>query len=164
MTLPSILIAGLGNIFLGDDRFGVTVAEQLAKRPWPENVKVVDFGIRSLDLSFALLEPHDLVILVDTVQRGEAPGTLYLIEPEVEGTSALCGAGAHDLVPARAMQWARSMGAPVKQLRLVGCEPAHFAVPEQGASGLSPEVSRAVPEALAMIEKLVENALQLSHA
>src|SRR5438270_10803156 len=85
MTRPRVLVAGIGNIFLGDDAFGVEVAQRLAQRPLPAGVRVVDFGIRGLDLTYALLDGQDAVILVDATLRGGPPGTLYVIEPEAEG-------------------------------------------------------------------------------
>jgi hydrogenase maturation protease len=77
MTAPRILIAGIGNIFFGDDAFGVEVAHRLVGRPQPEGVRVADFGIRGFDLAYALLEDYDLAILVDATPRGGPPGTLY---------------------------------------------------------------------------------------
>jgi hydrogenase maturation protease len=82
MSDPRILIAGIGNIFLGDDAFGVEVAQKMALRALPQGVRVVDFGIRALDLTYALLDECDIAIIVDAVPRGEAPGTLFVIEPE----------------------------------------------------------------------------------
>src|SRR5271165_3610783 len=83
-----ILIGGIGNIFFGDDAFGVEVARRLSGRPLPEGVRVVDFGIRGLDLAYALLDPYDAVILVDAVPRGGQPGTLYVLEPELDAVDA----------------------------------------------------------------------------
>ena len=83
-----ILIACVGNIFLGDDGFGVEVALSLSKRQLPESVSVKDFGIRGFDLAYALLDPWDLVILVDALSRGEAAGTLYVMEPDLSGRGA----------------------------------------------------------------------------
>ncbi len=83
-----ILIACVGNIFLGDDAFGVEVARELATRQLPEGVSVIDFGIRAFDLAYALLDPWDAVILVDAVPRGDAPGTLYTIEPDLSSIAA----------------------------------------------------------------------------
>ena len=77
---PKILVAGIGNIFLGDDAFGTEVARRLLPRRWPDNVRVADFGIRGFDLTFALLDNCDAVILIDATSRGGAPGTLYTIE------------------------------------------------------------------------------------
>src|SRR4051794_2790954 len=88
---PRILIAGIGNIFLGDDGFGPEVARRLIERGLPEDIWVEDFGIRGMDLAYALLEEHDAVIFVDTASREQEPGTLYLIEvPEFgEGEVAI---------------------------------------------------------------------------
>src|ERR1700676_3752545 len=80
-----ILVAGIGNIFLGDDAFGVEVVRRLVQRPLPEGVRVVDFGIRGLDLTYALLDKYAAVIFVDAAPRGGTPGTLYVIEPELAG-------------------------------------------------------------------------------
>src|ERR1700758_4827464 len=81
---PRILVAGVGNIFLGDDAFGVEVVQRLARRALPDGVRVVDFGIRGLDLVYALLDGYETVVLVDAAPRGGSPGTLYVLEPEPE--------------------------------------------------------------------------------
>ena len=81
-------VAGIGNIFLGDDAFGVEVVQRLARRELPPQVRVVDFGIRGLDLAFALMEDYDAIILIDAVPRGEPPGTLYTIEPDLNALDA----------------------------------------------------------------------------
>src|SRR5439155_13673490 len=81
MNRPRVLVAGVGNIFLGDDAFGVEVAQRLARRALPPEVRVVDFGIRGLDLTYALLDGYEAVILVDAAPRGGRPGTLYVLEP-----------------------------------------------------------------------------------
>src|SRR3954452_5244184 len=88
MNRPRVLVAGLGNIFLGDDAFGVEVVQRLARRPQPDGVRLVDFGIRGLDLTYALLDSCDAVVLVDATPRGGLPGTLYVIEPQVEGSAS----------------------------------------------------------------------------
>lgn len=80
---PRILVAGIGNIFLGDDAFGSEVARRLQSRPLPDGVRVVDFGIRGFDLVYALLDNYDLTIFVDATPRGGEPGTLYTIEPDL---------------------------------------------------------------------------------
>src|SRR5689334_19051575 len=84
MTNPSILVAGVGNIFMGDDAFGVEVVRRLSMRPIYDGVRVVDFGIRGFDLGYALMDGHDLTILVDAVPRGGEPGTIYTIEPDLD--------------------------------------------------------------------------------
>src|SRR5688572_9725149 len=100
-----ILIAGIGNIFLGDDAFGCEVSRALSAHTQPEGVRIVDFGIRGFDLVFALLEHHDLVILIDATSQGGSPGSLYLIEPVV-GTES--GPDIHRMDPMKALTVARS--------------------------------------------------------
>jgi len=158
---PSILIAGIGNIFLGDDAFGVEVAQRLASRKLPERVKVVDFGIRGFDLAYALLDRFDVTILVDACPRGGTPGTLYVIEPDLNVTAQDAAEAAHTPVDAHSMnpmnviRMAKSMGGDLKRILLVGCEPLTLG-PEEGAMGLSEPVAAMVAEAVNRIESLVE--------
>jgi len=157
----SVLIAGIGNIFLGDDAFGVEVAQRLASRKLPERVKVVDFGIRGFDLAYALLDRFDVTILVDACPRGGAPGTLYVIEPDLNVTAQDAAEAAHTTVDAHSMnpmnviRMAKSMGGDLKRILLVGCEPLTLG-PEEGAMGLSEPVAAMVEEAANRIESLVE--------
>ena len=150
---PRILIAGIGNIFLGDDAFGVEVVQRLAERTLPENVEVVDFGIRGFDLTMALLEDVDLVILVDAASRGGSPGTLYVIEPEPDKTDELAPAAAmldpHSLDPVKVLQLAQTMGGQPGRVLVVGCEPETVGSDEDWdvTPGLSEPVQRAVDEA-----------------
>src|SRR5580658_7980152 len=114
MNRPPILIAGVGNIFLGDDAFGVEVVRRLAQRELPPEVRVVDFGIRGLDLTYALLDGYETVILVDATPRGGPPGTLYVLEPTQEGFSETDT----PLIQTHGMD-------PVKVLRLVAALGGH---------------------------------------
>lgn len=158
-----ILIAGIGNVFLGDDGFGVEVVKRMAERELPEGVDVVDFGIRGLDLAYALMDPYEAVIFVDALPRGEAPGTVYLIEPEFEdeGEAAI---DTHGMDPVKVIRFARALGAEIPRTLVVGCEPE--LVP--GRRGfqtrayddmlmeLSEPVRAAVEEAAKLVESLVE--------
>jgi len=158
---PSVLIAGIGNIFLGDDAFGVEVAQRLASRKLPDQVKVVDFGIRGLDLAYALLDRFDVTILVDACPRGGAPGTLYVIEPDLnvsaeDATETVqTTVDAHSMNPMNVIRMAKSMGGDLKRILLVGCEPLTLG-PDEGAMGLSEPVAAMVEEAANRIESLVE--------
>jgi hydrogenase maturation protease len=166
-SLPRILVAGIGNIFLGDDAFGVEVARRLSAREWPQNVRVTDFGIRGYDLAYALLEGYDTTILVDACPRGQAAGTLYVIEPDrndfdPEGS---CGAEqpqvqveAHGMNPLSVLRLAASMGGRLKRVLLVGCEPETLG-PEEGQMGLSATVEAVVEEAAKLVESLVKKIL-----
>jgi hydrogenase maturation protease len=154
---PSILIAGIGNIFLGDDAFGSEVARALAQRSWPECVRVVDFGIRGIDLAYALLEEHDTVILVDAAPRGGQPGTVYVIEPDLAELSSPTPSppiDAHTMNPLAVLRMAQSLGAEFRKLLLVGCEPLDLGG-EEGSMGLSQPVTAAIPQSIGIIETLV---------
>ncbi len=158
---PSILIACIGNIFLGDDGFGCEVARGLTQIRWPDNVKVVDFGIRGFDLAYALLEGHDVTIFVDATPRGSEPGTLYTIEPElgeIENIEAGAVVDAHSMNPMKVLSMVKSMGGEFKKILLVGCEPATFG-PQEGQMGLSEPVATAVGEAVKIVESLVARVL-----
>ena len=151
-----VLIACVGNIFLGDDGFGVEVAQSLSKRQLPEGVSVKDYGIRGFDLAYALLDPWDVVIIVDALPRGEAAGTLYVIEPELNGTaSADTALNPHGMDPVRVLSLAASMGAISAQVLVVGCEPHDFGDELEGRMGLSAPVEAVVEEASNTILDLV---------
>lgn len=153
---PRILIAGIGNIFFGDDGFGCEVAQRLEKRILPQNVRVIDFGIRSYDLAYALTEGYDAVILVDAMARGEPPGTIAIVEPDLARLSEFESASpdAHSLNPLSVLQMARSFGPLPHKLLLVVCEPA---VLDSDELGLSELVRDAVPRAIEEIESLITN-------
>ena len=157
MAPPRILVAGIGNIFLGDDAFGCEVLKELSQRFWPENVQVRDFGIRGFDLTYALLDGYDVTILVDATPRGETPGTLYTIEPDLNELETL-DAGAietHGMNPLKVLSMVKSMGGEFHKILLVGCEPETFG-PEEGCLGLSPSVRTAVREAATIVTSLVD--------
>lgn len=156
----SILVAGIGNIFFGDDAFGCEVAQELARRPLPEGVKVVDYGISSYDLAYAIMDGHDATILVDAVPRGEPPGTLYLIELDLENLGSVGQAipDAHSMNPVSVLEMVKSMGGTARRLYLVGCEPSVLE-PEEGQMGLSEIVQAAVPRAVTRIESLLADLL-----
>jgi hydrogenase maturation protease len=150
-----ILIAGVGNIFMGDDAFGSDVTRRLAERPaWP-GVRIVDFGIRGLDLAFALMDEYDATIIVDATLRGGEPGTIYVIDPDLSKLDDMAAAlDAHSMDPLRALALARSMGAKLTNIRIVGCEPATFEPAAE--SGLSRNVAAAVDRAIDVIESLIQ--------
>jgi hydrogenase maturation protease len=160
---PSILIAGVGNIFLGDDAFGVETAHALTQRKLPEGVKVVDYGIRGFDLAYALLDPWDAVILVDALPRGGSAGTLYLLEPDLSGMKDSQSAGIemnpHGMDPLHVLQLAFSMGEVNAKVYVVGCEPEDFGDELEGRMGLSTTVQASIEQAVVMVEDLVGRIL-----
>ena len=122
--MKRVLVAGVGNIFLGDDAFGVEVARRLRTATLPAGVRVEDFGIRSLHLAYELLDGgYDLTVLVDASPRGGAPGTVYLIEPDLDRVDA-ASADAHAMNPDTIFASLRALGGKPGRVLVVGCEPA----------------------------------------
>jgi hydrogenase maturation protease len=148
------LVAGVGNIFQGDDAFGVEVIRLLAGRPVPPGVKVADFGIRGVHLVYELLDGCDLFVLVDVAQRGHAPGTVTVLEVDPAGTAAPSGVmmDAHGLAPDQVFAMLDSMGSRPGRSLVVACEPADVSP----GMGLSDPVREALPHAVQAVEKILE--------
>jgi hydrogenase maturation protease len=158
---PTVLVAGMGNIFFGDDAFGVEVVRRLGSRDLPQAVRVADFGIRGFDLAYALQDGYETTILVDACPHGEAPGTLYVIEPDLKGLGdpgALEAIEAHAMSPVSVLRMARAMNIEVKNVLVLGCEPETFGG-EEGQMGLSAPVEAAVEEAVKLVESLINNVV-----
>lgn len=157
-----VLVAGIGNVFLGDDGFGVAVARLLLQeRRLPPGVDVADFGIRGLDLAYALQERYDAAILVDACPRGEPPGTLSVIEPQVDQDEAIV-LDTHGMDPVKVLRLARALGGVPPRTVVVGCEPASVVRAERDedlAMELSPAVRAAVEPAARLVEELVGGLL-----
>jgi hydrogenase maturation protease len=159
---PRILVAGIGNIFLGDDGFGVEVAQQLSRSGLPATVRVADFGIRGLDLAYALQDGYETTILIDAFPHRQAPGTVSVVEPDLNEPAASLGEGnfldPHAMNPMNVLRMATAMHGKLKRILLVGCEPATLGG-EEGKMGLSEPVQAAVREAVKVVENLVEKTL-----
>jgi hydrogenase maturation protease len=159
MSAPDrILVAGIGNIFLGDDAFGVEVIHELLRSKLSEGIEVVDFGIRGYDLAYAIMDGYAATILVDTASRGNPPGTLYLMELDQEELRKLeeVAPDGHNLAPVHVLRLVQSLGGQILSLYLVGCEPAVLET-EDGRIGLSEAVQAAVPQAVEMIQTLIRD-------
>jgi hydrogenase maturation protease len=159
---PSILVAGIGNIFLGDDAFGVEVVRRLAGLKLSESVRVSDFGIRGFDLAYALQDGYETTILLDVCPHGQAPGTLYVIEPDLKALddpeAPQAVVEAHAMNPMNVLRMAKAMNIDVKNVLLVGCEPETLGG-EEGQMGLSAPVEAAVDEAVKLVGSLVNRIL-----
>ncbi|MFJ9545468.1 hydrogenase maturation protease [Streptomyces erythrochromogenes] len=164
---PKVLVAGIGNVFLGDDGFGVEAVRALSAHPLPDGVEVVDFGVRGVHLAYQLLDGYDTLVLVDATARGGAPGTLYLIEAEAgaEAGGGTQGAGpgegpvldGHHMSPDTVLALLGALCAgtgatPPRRTLVLGCEPACV---EEGI-GLSAPVAAAVPLAVRMALDLLD--------
>jgi hydrogenase maturation protease len=163
MTQHRVLIAGIGNIFMGDDAFGCEVTQRLMQRRWPDDVKIVDFGIRGLDLAYALMDAHETTILVDATPQGSTPGTVYVMEltPDDAG-EASAFLDAHSMHPLNVLRMVRTLGGVPGRILLVGCEPAELGDEWEETMGLSEPVLAAIDIAIQRIETLVSELLQSS--
>ena len=159
--MGGMLIAGVGNIFLGDDGFGVEVASRLAARDLPGWVRVADYGIRGMHLAYDLAGAYDSAILIDATPRGGEPGTVYVIEPDLATQPAADAAltqnplfNAHGMQPDVIFGMLGVLGGRAGTVLVVGCEPASVAA----GMGLSEPVAAAVDEAVAVVLDLVAAA------
>lgn len=150
--MSRVLVAGVGNIFLGDDGFGSEVIRAMAGRTPPDGVDVVDFGIRGVHLAYQLLDGYDVLVIVDAAPRGREPGTVSLLEvdPRVPAPEAPV-VDAHGMQPAAVLSLLGSLGGHVERVYVVACEPAST----DDGIGLSEPVGAAIPAAVAMVEELV---------
>jgi hydrogenase maturation protease len=160
--MTSILVACVGNIFNGDDAFGVEVAHRLARVALPDGVRVIDFGIRGIDLTYALMDGYDAVILVDAAQRGEAPGVVSVVEPDpidIENPAREdLSLSPHELDPAKVLRLASALGGNCRRVLLVACEPLTFGG-DEGVMELSEPVAAAVGVAAETVEELIEEMM-----
>jgi hydrogenase maturation protease len=150
--MTRVLIAGIGNIFLADDGFGVEVVRRLVEVPLPGGVQLADVGIRGLHLAYQLVDGYDLLVAVDTVSRGGTPGTVYVIEPELGETQGRADAHSIDLPSVFAM--VRALGGNLGRVLVVGCEPASL----EERIGLSPIVEAAIEPTIRRIRDIAEGA------
>jgi hydrogenase maturation protease len=155
-----ILVAGIGNVFMGDDGFGVAVAAALSNYDMPEGVDVVDFGIRGMDLAYALVDGYDTAVLIDVAPRGRAPGSLEVIEPVLD-EELFVGFEAHRMDPVAVLHFARQFGVLPRRTLIVACEPDRILDPDDDEllDELSPAVADAVPRAAEAVLELVNGAV-----
>lgn len=163
MTPPRILVAGIGNIFLGDDAFGCEVAKRLLERKQPENVRVIDFGIRGFDLAYALMDGYETTVFIDATPRGDAPGTIYVIEPDLDELDKLDAGNAaidtHNMNPMKVLAMVKTLGGSFGKIVLVGCEPAFTGEEDIGFMGLSEPVAAAIDKAVEVVESVIAKIL-----
>jgi len=148
-----VLVAGVGNVFLGDDGFGVEVVRRLSILDLPEFVRVVDYGVRGMHLAYDLAGAvPDLTIIVDATAQGDPPGTIHVIDlalPTTVDSAALLDA--HGMQPDVVLGLVRLLGADPGRVLLVGCEPAELAE----RMSLSPAVEQAVDMAVRVVADLI---------
>jgi hydrogenase maturation protease len=157
-----VLVAGVGNVFLSDDGFGVEVARRLAGRQLPAGVEVADVGIAGMHLAYRLLDGYRALVLVDTFRHGEPPGTLYLVEHDLDGPADEAAFDAHGMDPGAVLSMldrlAEGVGVerPVDRVLVIGCEPASL---DEGI-GLTESVAAVVDRATQAVVELVDDLLE----
>jgi hydrogenase maturation protease len=151
-----ILVAGIGNVFLADDGFGVALADRLARRELPAGVEVVDYGIRGMDLAYALHDGWDAVLLLDAVPRGKPPGTLSVLEPDLDDLPL--SIDAHAMDPVKVLGLAQALGGALPRTLVVGCEPAIVlrGDEEDVVASVSEPVRAALDEGVRLVEALID--------
>jgi len=155
MTDRRTIVAGVGNIFLGDDGFGVEVVRALAGRSLPAGVEVVDVGIRGVHFAYDLLDGCDLLVLADASARGQQPGTVSVIEVGPEDMSAGPALiDAHGMAPDDVLGLVKRLGGRPGRTLVVACEPADLGA----GMDLSAPVRAAVPEAVRIIETILNDS------
>ena len=155
-----ILVAGVGNVLKGDDGFGVRALERLAKgAALPNGVTLIETGIGGIHLVQELGQGYDALILLDALDRGGAPGSLYLVEPVLPDLTSMSDkerrdffADVHYATPVRALTLAREIGALPAIVRIIGCQPLDA---DAFGTGLSPPVAAALDAAVAMLHELI---------
>lgn len=158
---PRILVAGIGNIFLGDDGFGVEVVKRLTARGLPDEARIIDFGIRGFDLAYALQDGYETTTLVDAYPHGQQPGTVSLVEPDLSKLDEVEQGvvETHGMNPLNVLRMATAMTVGLKKILLVGCEPATFGG-EEGQMELSETVEGAIDEAVNLVASVIEKLLK----
>lgn len=159
----TVLVAGVGNILWGDDGFGVEVAHRLQEQAWPDGVRVVETGIGGIHLVQELLDPVDALVVIDAVDHGRSPGTVMIIDPEVEDVHEMTFdarwdalADMHYTKPERAFMLAKALGVLPPRFMLVGCQPLEV---ERLGTGLSEPVQQAVAVAVDEVRRIVDDLL-----
>jgi hydrogenase maturation protease len=158
-----LLVAGIGNLFFGDDGFGIEVVRRLRQRNWPASICIDDFGIRGFDLALALTSGWESAILIDSALHGRAPGALSWIKPDWPSANAnVSSFNAHTLHPAAVFSLVQHLGGTTTEVIILGCEPAQTG--EADGIGLSAAVENAVNPAVALIEEQIRASLEISES
>ncbi len=159
--MPRVLVAGIGNIFLGDDGFGVAVSRRLAERELPAGVDVRDFGIRGMDLAYSLQNDYDAVVFIDATSRGEPAGTLYVIDAAVDADGPLA-VDTHGMDPVKVLAMARALGKVPSRVIIVACETESVDSKSDWSEmemALSEPVRSSLSTAVAQVESLMHELL-----
>lgn len=152
---PRVLVAGIGNMFLGDDGFGPEVVRLMSARRTPEHARIADYGIRGLHLAYELLDGYDVLVLVDALPGGGAPGEIQVLEVGHEHLEETDGLDAHSMNPTAVLATLVALGGDLPRTYVVGCTP----MSTEESIGLSEPVAAALETAVATITSLLNDDL-----
>lgn len=161
-----VLVAGIGNVLRADDGFGPAVVQELDRAGGlPHGTRTLEVGIGGISLVHELLSSYDALILLDAIDRGGPPGTLYVLEPEVPAADAipaaeraLAATDMHEVVPSRVLLMARSLGVLPPVVRIVGCQPQET---EVLSTELTAVVAGMLPRAVDMVRGIVAELMAM---
>ncbi|WCB95118.1 Hydrogenase 2 maturation protease [Baekduia alba] len=159
MRVPEkqILVAGVGNAWLQDDAFGGECARRFEARGVPDGVTVMDFGTGGLDLAYEIMRGYDALVLLDASRQGGAPGTLYVLEPDMEELGKPIEDGdvinPHGMDPQTMLRFVGAIGGFSGRVVVIGCEPGEV---DDVGLGLTPAVEGAVDRALALVSETLD--------
>jgi hydrogenase maturation protease len=156
VTTSRILVAGIGNIFLGDDGFGPEVMRHVPHRLANPRIELVDYGIRGMHLAYDLLDGCEALVLIDAIPNRGAPGTVHVFEADHESLTAAVGLDAHAMDPGAVFASLNALGGTPPYTVVIGCEAANV---DEGI-GLSAEVAAAIPEAVRALEDVTARLLE----
>ncbi len=148
-------MAGIGNIFLGDDGFGPEVIRYVPRESVDPRVQVVDYGIRGMHLAYDLLDGCAALVLIDAIPNQGEPGTLHIFEADHENVSTTAGLDAHAMDPGAVFASLNALGGTPPHTVVIGCEVANV----QDGIGLSEVVAAAVPGAVRAVQSVVADLL-----
>ena len=154
---PRVLVAGVGNDLLGDDGFGIEVVRRFSEEGVPEGVEAFESGIAGIRMVQELMDGYEALVIVDATDRGEEPGTVYLLEVEVPDPDGLAEeerqellADTHLTVPSKALTLARALEVLPPRVYILGCQPQECGL----GLGLSEPVRRGAIEATRRLRRL----------
>lgn len=155
-----VLVAGVGQVLRGDDGFGVEVVRRLVALDLGENVRIIETGTGGINLVTALYDPTDVLIVLDAVDHGRAPGTVMVIEPEVANVEDMPDLERWDFLsdmhytkPESAFMLAKALGVLPERFLIVGCQPLETETLEVG---LTPPVQGAVEVAVTEVQRILD--------
>ncbi|UQX13219.1 hydrogenase maturation protease [Candidatus Mycobacterium methanotrophicum] len=146
-----ILVAGIGNIFLGDDGFGSEVVRHVPVQQDDPGVRVVDYGTGGMHLAYDLLDDWDALVIVDAVPGRGSPGALHVFEADHESHSATAALDAHSMDPAAVFDSLKALGGRPPYTVVIGCEAGSV----DDGIGLTDAVAGAVPRAVHAVAEVV---------